>query len=235
MDKYGIVVDIKNTFEAVDVLISGMDYVERAEFFDHIRGAYPDEFGTSALENTVEVETLDEPFEERVDVISMLSPEQAERANKLKSAMAEKFRVDAADFSVLATEAETGEKLFCVAYTAGNGIYKGSWNKIMGNETTKDFVVEIDGQKFDTRTGMTLDVYAAMVERARANDEILPDSRQLSEENGQVWTWTLRTGEQAVVLNAPRASVLEDDSVYGGWCDGGDGGGAVRFRPAAVL
>ena len=138
-----------------------------------------------ATESTVEIdrvsEETDQLNERQIDVTSLLSPEQKERAEKLTAAMAEKFGVDEADFSILTTETKYGAaQQFTVAYTARNGIYKGRWDKIMDKKSTEDFTVEIDGHKVDTRIGMTLDVYTAMVEQYKANGGLLPDSCQLS-------------------------------------------------------
>lgn len=154
------------------------------------------------------LEVMAERSEQTVDALFLLSPEQKERAEELTAAMAEKFSLDEADFSVLATETGSGEQQFTVAYTAGKGIHKGSCDKIMDPRSIRNFTVEIDGRHLDTRTGMTRDVYNAMIEQARSNGETLPDSRQLSDENGQPWTWTLRTSEQAGDPSGPEALVV---------------------------
>jgi hypothetical protein len=125
-----------------------------------------------------------------------------------------------------------------VAYTASNGIHRGSWENIMAKKSSSDFIVEVDGKSFDTREGLTLDCYKAIVEKTRANEETLPDSRQLSDKNDQLWTWTLLTGEKpkASTLFALHAYVDDTGSARGPlFYDPTYDGDDIRFRPAVVL
>lgn len=204
--------------------------------------------GTIAATNTVEVETVPEETLKTkpiIDVLSLLSPEQAERAIRLTSAMAKKFSVDESDFSILALKTESSEKHITIAYdvvvvySGSNGIHKGSWNEIMDKKSSKNFTVNVDHKNIDTREALTLDVYKAIVEKAIANGETLPDSRQLSDKNNQPWTWTLLTGEKSeakITLDAPHAYVDDTDSARGPLVyDPTYDGEIVRFRPAVVL
>lgn len=78
----------------------------------------------------------------------------------------------------------------------------------MSDDQTENFMIEIDGQQIDTRPGMTEAAYRSFIDTEKARGtKPLPDSSQLSNENGQPWTWTLLTGEQADDFNAPLAGV----------------------------
>ncbi len=185
-----------------------------------------------------DTDSSNKPETNQSDIISLLSPEQAEKAKKLTAVMAEKFGVSEANFSLLATETEAGEKQFTLAYSAGNGIHKGSWNTIMNKKSTKDFTVELDGQTLDTRTGMTKTVYNSMVEQAKLSNQILPDSPKLEKENNQPWisTTTLFTGEQTRGRYTVQAARVNDDgSVYDYWISHDADYKGVRFRPAVVI
>ncbi len=219
--------DAKEGLVVFEAVLNQIPREQRGEFASGINGLLT-EIGAAALDGANEV------GEASVDVMSLLTPEQQEKASKLTSAMAEKFGVDQKDFSVLTTETETGEQKFTVAYTAGNGIHKGSWNNIFNKKNAQDFMIEIDGKKVDTRTGMTLDAYKAMIDKARTT-EALPDSPQLAGENGQPWTWTLRTGEEADGFYAPSAFANSDGYVDANWNGRDRGDDGVRFRPAVVL
>lgn len=167
--------------------------------------------------------------------LGQLTPEQQKKVDGSIAAMAEKFGVKPEEFSVLRTTAEDGREGIVVAHTAPNGIYKGSWNKIMDKKSNKDFIVEVDGQQIDTRTGMTRSVYRAFIAEARANGvDPLPDSSVLSKQNGEPWTATWLTGGQAGGLAAPRADVNEG-RVRERWFNRGNDYQRVRLRPAVVI
>ncbi len=167
-----------------------------------------------------------------VEVESVLTPEQQEKAAQLTVAMAEKFGVSSEDFSVLnvETEAGAGEVKHMLAYTAGNGIHKGSWNRILDKKNRDEFIIEIDGVVYDTRTGMTGDTYVAMYDASKLSGFMLPDRTYGS----QPQTSTLLTGEQADDRGAPFANVHngEVNRVWYG-CDYDHQ--SVRFRPAVVI
>ncbi len=172
---------------------------------------------------------------------TVLTCEQQEKATKLATAMAEKYGVDAKDFSVVTVEAKNGEKTRTLLYTGKNGVDLGdpsqdfdtkrSWSSIFDEKNTQNFMVEVDGKQVDTRMGMTSGAYNAMIADAKARGiDPLPDS----EKTGDIWTYTWLTGEQAGYVDAPVADV-----------DGGQVNEIrglrgrdyrdVRFRPAVVI
>jgi len=178
-------------------------------------------------------------------VFDQLSAEQQEKATKLTTAMAEKFGVSKEDFSVLRTTAEDGSDRFTLAYTAGNGLDmanskedydpRRSWNGLFDKKADKNFMIEVDGQKIDSRTGMTEAAYDAFIADAKARgDKSLPDSQPLANENGELWTATWLTGEKAARGHA-RVADVRVDRVSADWYDRGDGGRVRRFRPAVVI
>lgn len=194
---------------------------------------------TSVNPEKPKLSIVESPVRADFEVWDSLSSEQKEKASKLITGMAEKFEVDKEDFSIVVTETESEagatRQQYTIAYAGGNGLYRGAWNQIMDTEAAGDFVIEIDGREVDTREGMTLSVYKAMVNQAQANSEILPDSQELAERNGEPWTWTLRTGEKVGAKSAPYVTVYGEGQVYDVWraCD--DSEQNVRFRPAVIL
>jgi hypothetical protein len=227
----------EKAFEAVDALVDGMDAGERASFFDHLRTTYPTEIGATAInggETSAQATALE------------LTPEQQEKATATAAALAERFDVSAEDFSVLRTSGEDGDTL-TVVYTAGNGIDLGdsdkdydtarSWDAIFGEDADERFVVEVDGKAVDSRRGMTREVYDAFIQDARDKGiDPLPDSPQLSDQNGDIWTDTWLTGEDADRRGAPIAYVLGDGDVHSGVNPRvRDARREHRFRPAVVI
>lgn len=225
-------------YEAVEK--RGDDEYDR---FHRLVGIAGDLIGRNALgEKAFSSNDQAEPETIKID---QLSAEQREKAAKLNIAMAEKFGVSAEDFSVLKTTAEDGSGRFTVAYTVGNGLDMGnskkdydakrSCNGLFDKKADKDFMIEVDGQKIDTRTGMTEAAYAAFIADAKAsNVDPLPDSQELANKNGKPWTATWLTGEEADRISA-RVAYVDDGQVFAGWDFRDDGYRDVRFRPAVVI
>jgi len=235
--------DAKSGIEAVSVNIeairSTIPQTELPEFEAGLNnlGLVAENVGplatTEALATDAAVLELAIDTPETTDVETELTPEQHERAGVLQAALAEKFSTDERkltpeDFG-LVTVGEGETKQVLVMLTTGNGLYHGSWNTIMNDK--KANTIEIDGQKVDSRKAMTWEAYQALVAQA---DTPLPDSQALQAENGEPWTATWLTGEQADGLRAQYGFVY-----YGGpdrlWNDRRDGWNDILFRPAAVV
>lgn len=172
------------------------------------------------------------------DVLAELSPEQRKQAKAVKAAMAEKFDLPLSEFgAVLVEGGDSSEQKTVIMLTAGNGLYRGSWNTVMSDHQTEDFTIEVDGKQIDTRPAMTEAVYRSFIDAEKAlGSDPLPDSSQLSNENGngQPWTRTLLTGEQAGDFDAPVADVNDGDARR--YRRGrGFASGSVRVRPAVVI
>ncbi len=119
--------------------------------------------------------------------------------------------------------------------TTGNGLYKGSFDKIIDKKSYKDFVIEVNGERIDTRKAMTWDTYKAFITQSKASGvNPLPDSRPLSEQNDQPWTGTWLTGEQPTKLNA-NCGTVDGDMPYRDWGIRSLDWYSMRVRPAAVV
>lgn len=104
---------------------------------------------------------------------------------------------------VMMTEVD-GKNKFTLVHT-GNGVDIGnptkdydparSYPKVMSRKNDRLFKVKVGGATYDSRAGMTDEVYDAKVQDARDRDVILPDSQQLAEDAKDVWTWTMLTGD----------------------------------------
>ncbi len=144
--------------------------------------------------------------------------------------MAEKFGVCEEEFSILETTNGNGESRFTATYTAAKGIYKGSWSQIFAKREDKEFKVDVNGKKIDTRKAMNWDLYKALIINAKVIGVTpLPDSY------GQgVNTRTWLTGEEAFPRTAlcgchndgHTFTILRGHSV---------GTRSIRFRPAVVI
>lgn len=179
---------------------------------------------TAEAEPEVESES---PAEALTDTFDTLTPEQQERATSLMVVLAEKFGRNESDFSVVKSVNERGEDIFAVALTATEGIDLGDPDKSYDpkrnwdNTTAEDsqFIVEVDGNKIDTRTPIDGELLKAV---AAINPEI------------NEWVW--RTGEQdkAGGRDAPIAGLYDGQVGLCQYYRGGDGWSG-RFRPAVVI
>lgn len=126
-----------------------------------------------------------------------LSPEQQVKAMTLQAAMAERFSTEgrplsAKDFGVFFV-GEGDEQRAVVALTADVGLYWGSYDGIMADDS---LVIDVDGDSVDTRPAMTWETYQALVKDAEERGvDLLPDSEAASARNGVFWTCTWLTGD----------------------------------------
>ncbi len=173
-------------------------------------------------------------------------PEKLAKANKLISAMAEKFGVKEDDFSLLGVETETGNEQMVAAYTAPNGIDLGdpakdydekrSWDAIFDKKAKKSFIFTVGGQEVDSRKGMTWATYQTFIANAKDRGiDPLPDSRQLADQNGQVWTDTWLTGEPPADGEGAWVAYVDGGRPDRNWYWRGGGDVVRRFRPAVVI
>ena len=110
-----------------------------------------------------------------------------------------------------------------------------SWGTVMENPNDECFKLAVGGQQYDARTGMTTEVYTAMVEKAKASGRELPDSKANQLDNGW-YTWTLLTGDPLTADGvAPCAWVDVDGSVVRDGADLDDVYRDIRFRPAVKV
>lgn len=191
--------------------------------------------GSVTLADTVVTESTPES-PAPVDVFATLTPEQQERARAKQTALAEHFSTEAQplspeDFGVVAVGEGENRSLF-VMLTTGNGLYKGSYNTIMGDDGA--FMLEVDGEQVDTRKDVTWDLYQAFIDQAKTGDDPLPDSAALSEENDEPRTGTWLTGEEPDGFGAGCGDVRRRGARrfwrnrYYVWYD-------LRVRPAAAI
>lgn len=109
--------------------------------------------GTLAVSETLIPETT--------DLLTTLNPEQQERATGLQTVMVERFSTKETpltpeDFGLVAVGEGESRKVI-VMLTAGNGLYRGSYDQIMNDKKANQaaYIVKFDGQKIDTRQAMT--------------------------------------------------------------------------------
>ena len=175
------------------------------------------------------------------DALASLSPERRERAIVHKAMFAEQFSspertLSPEDFGVVLVGEAEGQTAVMLL-TSGNGLYKGSYDRIMDKKKANKaaYTVEVNDRTIDSREAMTWETQKAFIASTKAQGLTpLSDREPLAKENNEPWTGTWLTGEQA-----------DDFLAYCGYVDGGDvcgyldirhyGWPSLRFRPAAAV
>lgn len=133
-----------------------------------------------------------------------LPMERHEVARQSRAAMAEKFGLPETDFSLVRVSQIDKPDKFVIVHSAPIGIDFGdpekaddeerSYNKIIDGARAPEFIIEVNGQMLDTRTGMTRPMYEAFIQDAVSKGiDPLPDSQMLD----GLRVRTLLTGEEA--------------------------------------
>jgi hypothetical protein len=187
-----------------------------------------------------------EPFASET-VWSAMSHEQKTKANEVRSAMAEQLKdygVTADNLRVVMSETQEGDKVFTLAHT-GNGVDIGdhakaydearSYNSVMAKKNDGLFTVQVDGQSYDARTGMTDSAYDALIADAKENGITLPDSEKAAKEADDVWTWTMLTGEELTARGNVQVRYVAGGKVRGRVYLPDRGYRDLRVRPAVVI
>jgi hypothetical protein len=188
--------------------------------------ALPQFAGANVVAATTQAEA--EPEAER-SIFDQLTAEQQERATAATAAQAEKFDRKESDFSVVKSTNEAGESIFAVALTATESLDLGNpkkaydskrnWDKVTTKDNDARFIIEVEGQKVDTRDKQDMQWLSVV---AAANPEI----------NEYVW----RTGEQDLAgrdvapiadLDAGQAYPDPFRRSFDDWC--------IGFRPVVVI
>ena len=184
--------------------------------------------GANAVGAAVAPESKTEPETEH-NILDELSAEQKERAVATTTALAEKFGRDEADFSVVKSVNEAGEAVFAVALTATDKIDLGdpaktydskrNWNKGIAKDDDPRFIIEVEGNKIDTRNSIDMKWLKVV---AAANPKI------------REWVWRFGEKHLAVRGLAPIA-YLRDGRADPGRDYRAGGHWDVGFRPVVVI
>ena len=186
---------------------------ERAGYFEHLRELYPQELGAAAVSGVEELpaletsevveETETEAEGETRDVHeSPEALERRERAVRVTTALAEKFQRLNRTSPVINAANEAGENVCAVALTATERLDLGdpsktydakrNWNKVIAEDNDPRFIIEVDGQKVDTRESQNMQWLKAV---AAANPDI------------NEWVWRTGEKERADRYGAPIAGL----------------------------
>jgi hypothetical protein len=199
-------------------------------------------YRSEAVETANSIESFAAP-----EVWGAMNAEQKVEAAAVRSAIAEgplkEQGVTAASLRVVRTELD-GKSHFTLVHT-GAGIdignhrkdydKKRSYNSVMSDQNDALFQVEFDGVTYDTRSGMTDEVYVAKVEDACARGITLPDSKQLADETNDVWTWTMLTGEELTAVGDVQARRVREGRVDRGFDDPDTDDRPLRVCPAVAI
>lgn len=180
-------------------------------------------------------------------VRNAMTLEQRLKAAELAPMMADHFKeygITADSLRVVMTESAEGEKVFTLVHT-GNGIDIGDSDKeydkaraykaVMSKKNDGLFAVPLAGKTYDARKGMTDAVYDALYEDAKADGVTLPDSKQMSEENEDVWTWTMLTGEDLTADGDVQLRYVDGGKVRRDVASPGRDRRNLRVRPAVEI
>jgi hypothetical protein len=174
-------------------------------------------------------------------------------------ALAERFATTAANFACFSVPDGDSTNTI-VAYAAMSGIDLGeglrSWRDIFDEKHDKAgiFLIKVGKRKYDCREGMTRAVYERIVFLREQQAKMLPDSMEWAEASGDLWTWTMLTGNCAInqaskealdevrvgrkVLRGTNSMPLISTSggeLYVTGSNPSEASPAVRFRPAVIL
>lgn len=238
--------DAKSGIEAISVNIAAVrSTIPQYELPEFEAGLAKLRIVSEAVGHLASTEALNtwlDPVTRESDIVEVdMTPEQQERVSKIQSAFAEHFSTDerkltTEDFGVFSA-GDADDRKLVVTLTAINGLCHGSWHNVMDKniKNAANYIVEIDGQKIDTREGMTWEVYQAFINNAKAvNVATLPDSDILQGEDDVSWTATWLTGDVSNGFSERYGDVHEGEPRRV-WYDRRSDWSRVRFRPAAVV
>lgn len=129
-----------------------------------------------------------------------LNASQAEIAAIIAEKMSDQFRLvsrEAGSVGLITVNRGPDDQRTDVMYTGGTALYRGSWEQVHNNDFEEWVKLDMGGELVDTR-GMTLARYKAFIDQARESGGPLPDSREMAEQEGGLWTATLLTGENPI-------------------------------------
>jgi hypothetical protein len=178
---------------------------------------------------------------------NQMTPEQQMLTGKLSKEIAKNFEqhgVTVETLHLIKVETESGESQFVLIHT-GAGIDIGdhtkdsdparSYNAVMSPQNDKLFIIEVDGERYETRRGMTEATYDALQRYLQDSNLPIPDSEQFSKDTGDVRTYTILTGEP---LTAPGNVLVRDGidrSTFRQTAQCHSGTRDLRVRPAVVI
>jgi len=162
-----------------------------------------------------------------------LEPERAAWLARAREALSSAFDIPPQQLRVV--DASDGSQSLPVVIDASpNGTYAGTHDRIAERRKAdpNHLTVEVDGEGLDVLEASTEAAYRAMMEDARRRGGPLPDSIELSQVNGELWTATMVLGDG-----------LQDDGLVPLLSSSGGavnkvgfhrdrGGKSIRIRPA---
>ena len=215
----------KDAFEAVRAIVGTVPEDERNELFDLISGNYS--IGAIAVGGSESTAETTVP-----NLESLLSDEQLAKMTLYREKISESWGINKEDLRLVAEVTSEGTKRIVLADSSPIGQYKGSYKSIYEKG---DNLLEVDGRKVDVLGGMTDDIYRAMIADAKKRGGLLPDSQKASRAFGDLWTWTMLTGEPLTAGGRVRIRLVVEGGVDRLVCSPEDGSRALRVRPAVVI
>lgn len=190
---------------------------------------------------------------ERLD--TAISPEQIKLADRLTEGMAEKFCAPIDQFVQVQVADEESSRL-AVVFAAEYALpvdttialgrlslpgLQGSWKSIFRPANQERYLVEADGQQYDTRYGMTFEVYEAMVRGLIKENKTLPDCDKVFDPASATHFQprTFLTGEalywDTLEWRAPTAHVSKQHGIRQSSATAYNRHSFIGFRPAVLL
>lgn len=182
------------------------------------------------------------------EVWALMTPEQRLWAADLREGMAQQLGhlgVTEESLRVLKTDTE-GKPGFSIVHT-GKSVdigdptnpydTKRSYNYVMSEENDSLFIVDVNGRRYDTRSGMKAALYAAKAKDDKKRGVTLPDSEPGKETDG-IMTCIMLTGEPLNAEGGVRtvAELSEDGVVFEeGWVFPEDHLRFLRICPSVLI
>lgn len=169
------------------------------------------------------------------ELLASLASERQERARAVISSMARKYSRNSGEFGVVATHNEELGQRYFVLLAAETGLPM-SVSERMGysKENEAKFLVDIDGEKVDTRAAMDKQLYSAFVEASFGRKEVPFVNPTRGPYKWCAQTWLL--GERSVFGNICIGYVKQDETI-GRFTTRHPGRNysSIHFRPAIEI
>jgi len=163
------------------------------------------------------------------DVFDELTPEKQQRVCDVIEALGDTFNRDYRDFSVVKLANEVGDTVYAVALTSTARLDLGdqdktydskrNWNDGIAEDDDPRFTIEVNGERIDTRSAITIESSKVVAATNREIDE---------------WIWLFGQKAEADTIGAPMARIQGGQAFL---CTGKRMAGSwgIGFRPIVVI
>ncbi len=174
-----------------------------------------------------------------------MNPEQRGRAIRLRAEMSRHFSwlgVSEETLRVIKLENSTFRIVHIgigldIGSTDKPDDKKRSYDEIWSKDNDRIFMFEVDGKKYDSRTGMNEATYKALYYDLQLSKLTLRDSPEFQKETHDEWTYTILTGEKPDETGLIKICLVEEsgDCMVNNAIHRDVGSKYLRVRPAVAI